>query len=48
VVLGSDVEPSTKPAAVTFNATAAGGGRVAVLNLGPASESGTVQITLQR
>lgn len=48
VLLGSDVDSSTKPGLATFTATAAGGGRVFVLNLGPTGESGTVQITLQR
>jgi hypothetical protein len=47
-MLASDLEPATKPGLATFNATAAGGARVVVLNLGPTGESGTVQITLAR
>lgn len=47
-LLASDLDPSTKPAVATFNATAASGARVVVLNLGPTGESGTVQVTLTR
>jgi hypothetical protein len=47
-VLGQDLDPNTKPARFTFNATAGGGARVFVLNGGPTGESGNVLITLQR
>jgi hypothetical protein len=47
-VLGSDEDPNTKPASITFNVTQPTGARVFVLNLGPTGESGFVNITLQR
>lgn len=47
-LLGSDLEPNTKPALITFSASQAQQARVLVFNLGPTGESGVVQVTLTR
>lgn len=47
-LLGSDVDPITKPAVVTFDVAAATGATVYILNLGPTPESGNVLVTLAR
>lgn len=47
-LLGSDVDPTTKPAVVTFDVTTATGATVYILNLGPTPESGNVLVTLTR
>jgi hypothetical protein len=47
-LLGSDTDPATKPAVITFANSTATGARVFVLNLGPTAEAGTIRITLQR
>jgi hypothetical protein len=47
-VLGQDIDPATKPANITFDIAQTQNARILVVNLGPTSESGVVQVTLTR
>jgi hypothetical protein len=47
-LLGQHIAPTIKPGVINFNVTAAQNARIVVVNLGPAGESGVVQVTLTR
>jgi hypothetical protein len=46
--LGQDIDPTTKPASISFDVAGAQNARILIVNLGPTNESGVVRITLTR